>query len=460
MRLLSLFFLTFFLSCSFSAKKTTLANQDLNVLFENYWEEYLKFNPIEATQQGDNRYNHLLPNDQTKEFRENLKKFYKSQLSKLKKFDRNELNDNDRISYDIFKFEMHSKLEGLEYDFWMVPFQQFWGLPLQMGQLGSGENIQPFKTVQDYKNWLGRVHGFSVWTDSAIENFRLGMKEGIVLPKILVEKMIPQMQEMIVSNPTKSIFYDPIKKFPKNFTAAERKELKNLYLKAINSHIVPSYKKLSDFLKNEYLPKARDSHGINALKDGDEFYKYLVEYWTTTDKTPNEIYEIGLAEVARIRSEMEKVKDQVGFKGTLAEFFVSVRKDPKLMPYKTPKQVINAFESIQHKITPKLKTMFGRVPKTPFMVKQTEEFRAASASAEYNPGSPDGTRPGIFYVPILDAKKFNITSGMESLFLHEAIPGHHYQISLQQESEVLPKFRRFSWYGAYGEGWALYTESL
>jgi uncharacterized protein (DUF885 family) len=164
--------------------------------------------------------------------------------------------------------------------------------------------------------------------------------------------------------------------------------------------------------------------------------------------------------VQRIRGEMERIKNEVGFKGDLQAFFEHLKNDPKLMPYKTPEEVLNAFRSIQQRIDPNLKKMFGRTPKMKFEIRQTEAFRAASASAEYQQGTVDGSRPGIFYVPILDAAKFNITSGMESLFLHEAIPGHHYQIALQQENESLPKFRRYSWYGAYGEGWALYTESL
>lgn len=447
-----------------SCTKTPTIKKDndhkLTTLFEAYWEEHSQLFPIDATAQGDNRYNDILPNDQTPEFRERLKNYYQGYLTQLNGFNRERLSENDKVSFDTFKYEMEMQLEGLTTDLWKIPSQQFWGLPITMGQLGSGEQFQPFKTPQDYRNWLGRVKGFTAWTDSAIENFREGIKTGFVLPRILVEKMIPQMTDMVVTDPTKSLFFGPINKFPETFTDVEKKELTLAYVKAIQTDILPSFRKLRDFLKDEYLPKARSSHGISALQGGPEIYNYLVRYWTTTNKTPDEIYETGLKEVARIRSEMEKVKDEVGFKGSLKDFFAHLKTDPKLMPFKTPEEVLNAFREIHAKMEPKLKTMFGRVPKTPFEIRQTEAFRAASASAEYNPGSPDGTRPGIFYIPILDAKTFNLTSGMESLFLHEAIPGHHYQISLQQENEALPKFRRFAWYGAYGEGWALYTESL
>ena len=450
-----------FQSCSQGqADKKPAENNNLSQVFDTYWEENAKLFPLEATAQGDNRYNNLLRNDGMKEFRDSLTRFYSNYLKQLNEYDRESLTENDKISYDIFKYDMESKLNGLALNSWMIPFQQFWGLPLTMGQLGSGDGNQPFKTVKDYENWLGRVKGFSAWTDTAIANFRKGISAGVVLPKPLVEKMIPQMEAMIISDPSKSLFYSPVNKFPKSFTENDRSRITGLYKQAILTDLVPSYQKLATFMKTEYLPKARTSTGINAIPQGDKMYSYLVKFWTTTDKVPEEIYQTGLAEVKRIKAEMEKVKKETGFKGDLNAFFEFMKTDKKFMPYQTPEDVLKDFRSIQSRIDPNLKKMFGRTPKTKFEIRQTEAFRAASASAEYNQGSPDGSRPGIFYVPILDAKTFNTTSGMESLFLHEAIPGHHYQISLQQENNDLPQFRRFSWYGAYGEGWALYTESL
>ena len=450
-----------FQSCSQGqADKKPAEKSNLSQVFGTYWEENAKLFPLEATAQGDNRYNNILRNEGTKEFRDSLTRFYSNYLKQLNEYDRESLTENDKISYDIFKYDMESKLNGLALNSWMIPFQQFWGLPLTMGQLGSGDGNQPFKTVKDYENWLGRVKGFSAWTDTAIANFRKGISAGMVLPKPLVEKMIPQMEAMIISDPSKSLFYSPVNKFPKSFTENDRSRITGLYKQAILTDLVPSYQKLATFMKTEYLPKARTSTGINAIPQGDKMYSYLVKFWTTTDKVPEEIYQTGLAEVKRIKAEMEKVKKETGFKGDLNAFFEFMKTDKKFMPYQTPEDVLKDFRSIQSRIDPNLKKMFGRTPKTKFEIRQTEAFRAASASAEYNQGSPDGSRPGIFYVPILDAKTFNTTSGMESLFLHEAIPGHHYQISLQQENNDLPQFRRFSWYGAYGEGWALYTESL
>ena len=456
--------LSLLMACKNSVKKekskSEVKSNNISSLFDEYWEQRSRLFPLEATQQGDNRFNDLLPNDQTEGFRDSLVKFYGVYAARLDSFSREDLNANDQISYDIFKYEMEMQQDGLKTNLWMIPFQQFWGLPITMGQLGSGESYQPFKTEKDYENWLGRIHAFSAWTNSAIENFRKGIKAGVVLPKVLVQKMIPQMNAMVVDEPENSLFYSPVKKIPKEFSDTAKADLSAKYKAAIEKDIIPSYKKLRDFLQNEYLPKARSTSGIEAIPEGKSDYEYLVKYWTTTNKTSEEIYQTGLEEVKRIRAEMDRVKTEVNFAGDLKSFFEYMKTNKRFTPFKSPEDVLNAFRGIYEKLEPNLNKQFGRKPKTPFEIRQTEAFRAASASAEYMQGSPDGTRPGIFYVPILDAKTFNITSGMESLFLHEAIPGHHYQISLQQENGDLPKFRRFSWYGAYGEGWALYCESL
>ena len=435
-------------------------NKDLATLFDNYWEQRMQLFPLEATADGDNRYNDKLPADFTDGYRAKLNEFYNNYLSQLTKFDRSSLSDNDKISYDIFKHEMEMGIEGLTYHDNYIPFNQFWGLTLGFGQLGSGAGNQPFKTVKDYDDWISRATAFSDWADSAIVYFKKGIDTKYVLPKALVVKIIPQLQAMVATDATKSLFYGPITKLPATFSDSDKQRLTAAYVKLINEKIVPAYKKLGDFIKNEYLPKARTSTGIDSVPDGDRYYDYMVRYWTTTNETPDKIYNTGLAEVKRIRGVMDSVKNAVGFNGDLNAFFAYMRTDKKFFPYKTPEEVLNAFRSIQAKEEPYLKNMFGRTPKSKFEIRQTEAFRAASASAEYQPGSPDGSRPGIFYVPIIDATKFNSTSGMESLFLHEAIPGHHYQGSLQMEDTLLPTFRRFLWYGAYGEGWALYCESL
>ena len=440
----------------------TDSTKSLPGLFNRYWEQNARLFPLDATAFGDNRYNDQLPNNQTRAYRDSLRAFYQGNLTRLQQFDRAKLGADDQISYDIFEYEMKHGLAGLKLNLWMMPANQFYGLPITLGQYGSGQGNQPFKTVRDYDNWLGRVHGFPAWTDSAIANFRVGMRTGVVLPRVLVQRMVPQLQakDIVVSDPTQSLYYGPVTRFPKDFSAADKDRLTAAYKKAILTDLVPAYRKLGTFLQREYLPKARPTSGIDAVPGGKELYAFDVKYETTTDKTPAEIYQTGLAEVARLRADMEKIKAEVGFKGDLPAFFSYLNNDPKFRPYKTPAEVLAAFENIHQRMLPNLPKLFGRTPKTPFEIRETEKFREASASAEYNQGSPDGTRPGVFYVPIPDATKFATTSGMESLFLHEAIPGHHYQISLTQENTSLPKFRRFNGQNAYVEGWALYSESL
>ena len=441
---------------------TKVTPADLDSIASNYYEQYLKLHPLEATAQGDYRYNDQLPISIDNDFISGEISFFNSVQEQLKKVDYKNLSDEDKTVYDVLDYTLKDKIENYAYHPEYIPFTQFDGLPLQFPLLGSGSGFQPFKTEKDYQDWLSRAEKFPKWMDAAIENFREGMKNNYVLPQKLVVKMIPQMtaEEIVSPDFEKNIFYGPVKNFPKSFSEAQKEKLIADYKNLILQKIIPAYIKMGNFLAKEYLPKARKSDGINALPKGNEIYAFYVKSQTTTSKNPEEINKIGLEQVAMLRAEMEKVKQQVGFTGTLEEFITFVKADPKAMPYKTNKEVINAFNGILAKINPKLKTMFGVTPKTKFEIRQTEKFREATASAEYFPGTSDGKKPGIFYIPLPDPSKFNVTSGMESLFLHEAIPGHHYQVSLQQENTSLPKFMRFGWFGAYGEGWAHYCETL
>ncbi len=441
-------------------QKTPQTNTRFAALCEQYYQDGLKMDPLSATFIGDTRYNDKLPNTGSALYIKIYKSFNERYRDSLAKYANVELNEEDKLSYDFLKDQIDMNLEGLKYHQEYLPFNQMFALPLTMGQLGSGTGAQPFKTVKDYDDWIKRVTLFSLWADTAISNFKKGIAHNITLPKALVKKMIPQMKSMAVLEPTQNLFYGPIKLMPKDFSEADKKRLTKQYIFTIQHIIIPTYDRLGDFLKDEYLPKARSTSGWSGMPGGAEWYAYLVRQQTTTKKTPEEVYQTGLKEVARIKSQMDSIRNLVGFKSDLKAFFEYMKTDKKFMPYKTPKEVLAAFENIHQRMKPNLKKMFDHEPKTPFEIRQTESFRAASASAEYNQGSADGKRPGIFYVPILDATKFNITSGMESLFLHEAIPGHHYQISLTQENTSLPNFRRFGFHNAYVEGWALYCESL
>lgn len=428
-------------------------------LFDNYYEDRLKLYPLEATNAGDNRYNDLLPNDISQSYLQELKSFYSKYKEQLASYDRNELAEDEQMSYDILNWEVNMNLERLEFPLALMPINQFWSLPLTIGQLAGGTSAQPFKTTADYENWLKRLDAFTVWTDSAIVKMRKGIAQGYVLPKSLVVKVVPQFANLDHGPVEEHLFYSPVRMMPKEIPEEDQLRLSKAYQETIDQKIIPAFKNMRQFMEEEYLPASRSSTGISEIPNGKELYSHYIKYYTTTNMTADEIFELGQQEVERISQEMEKVKAQVGFKGDLKAFFDHIRTNKKLMPFTKAEQVIDHFNQIHETMKPHLQVLFDLVPKTPFEVRRTEAFREASASAEYNPGSLDGSRPGIFYVPVPNAKEYNIYSD-EDLFLHEAIPGHHYQISLQQENTELPEFRRTLWYSAYGEGWALYTESL
>ncbi|MGO4822537.1 MULTISPECIES: DUF885 domain-containing protein [unclassified Flavobacterium] len=432
---------------------------DFSQITKNYFDDKNALDPLSATQSGQNQYNDQLQFEMTDGFRKSQLAFFNKYESTLDSVDEQDLSAEEKNSYEIIKWEVSVGKKLLDQPTNLMPIHQFWGTHLTMGQYAGGTSGQPFKTEKDYTNFLKRLDLYSVWIDSAMVYMRKGISKGAVLPKSLTEKVIPQFAEMATPNIEDNLFYSAIKIMPADFSDAIKSDLKAKYTATINDKLIPQYRKMADFLKNEYLPASRATSGIGSLSFGKELYAAYVRQWTTTEMTPEEIHELGLKEVARINAEMEKVKNQVGFKGTLIEFFGYVRNKPELKPFKKPEEVIANFNRIYSVIKPNVDKLFSLQPKTKFEIRRTEAFREKTASAEYSQGTADGTRPGIFYVPIPDVKEYNMY-GDEDLFLHEAIPGHHFQISLQQENESLPDFRKFNWFGAYGEGWALYTESL
>ncbi len=430
----------------------------ISEVFDAYYEEGLQLNPLSATFAGDNRFNDTLPNFLTPEFEDQYKAYYTKYKSQLSEYQDATLTDSEKMTIAILNWECDINLETLAFGSY-TPIDQMWSMNLMIGQLASGASAQPFETVQDYHNWLSRLEDYSAWLNSAKTKMEEGIEVGNVLPKSLIKKVIPQLASVVTPKLEDNLFYSPVKNFPENFNDEEKAALTKAYSQIIIDKIVPSYKALHDFMNSDYMAAGRETSGIEGIPDGKKYYAHQIKLYTTTSMTAAEIHQLGLDEVARISSEMEKVKEKVGFKGDLKAFFNEVRNKKELMPFTDPQQVIDNFNAIHAKMKPQVDKLFGKQPKTPFEVRRTEAFREASASAEYNPGSVDGTRPGIFYVPIPDVTKYNVYSD-EDLFLHEAIPGHHFQISLTQENEELPKFRKTLWYSAYGEGWALYTESL
>lgn len=457
--LLTLLLFTF--ACTSDRAPENAGKQDgetLSELLVKYNENRLKLSPLEATFQGDNRYNDQLPNSLTAEYRSALNDFYQQTADDLDKVDRKALNADEKVSYDVLRWETDINREALTFREDLLPLDQFNGFHLMIGQLASGQSAQPFKTVEDYDNWLGRADGFSSMLDTAMVRMQQGLKKGYVLPSSLIAKLQPQLDDLTKEPLEDHLFYGPIRSLPDDITGTDRKRLTDDY-RSMVQQITAKFTQLATYVREDYAPAGRESSGIDGVSQGPAYYKHLIKRYTTTTMTADEIHELGLKEVARLASEMEKVKAQVGYDGDLKNFFDHVRTRAELMPFDKPEQVIANFNAIHEKMKPQLEKLFDQTPKTSFEVRRTEAFREASASAEYNPGSRDGSRPGIFYVPIPDVDRYNVFSD-EDLFLHEAIPGHHYQVSLTQENENLPDFRRSLWYSAYGEGWALYTESL
>lgn len=446
-----------FTSCKKEVDKEAISKY-FNNLLTNYNEESYKLFPLNATAAGDSRYNDQLPNDLTDAFSTQLTSFYTTTKNDLAKFNDADLSDSEKMSKAVLTWDCDINLERLTFREDLTPINQMWTMNLMFGQLASGSGAQPFATVQDYKNWLKRVDSYLDWMNSTEERMNEGIELGHVLPKSLIKKVIPQLASLTGSTED-HLFYQPIKNLPEGFSDDEKKELTTSYTDMVQNKIVPAYKKLHAFMSTDYLNAGRMSSGIDDTPNGEAYYNHQIKTYTTTDMTADEIHQLGLSEVARILSEMEKVKKEVGFKGDIKSFFNDLRGNKILMPYTEPQQIIDNFNAIHETMKPQIEKLFDVKPKTSFEVRRTEAFREASASAEYNPGSLDGTRPGIFYAPIPDATKYNVLAD-EALFLHEAIPGHHYQISLTQESNILPEFRKTLWYSAYGEGWALYTESL
>jgi uncharacterized protein (DUF885 family) len=447
------------LSMLFNSCKSDNDSKDFKTITENYFKDKNELNPLDATVNGQNEYNDQLQFEMTDSYRKKQSVFYDKYEKDLASIDTSNLTDEEKNSYDIIQWEIAIGKDFLKQEGNLMPLNQFSGIHLTMTQFAGGSSAQPFSTVKDYNNFLKRMELYSVWIDSAMVYMKKGMDKGMVLPKVLTQKMIPQFEDIITAKVEDNLFYTTVKTMPTSFTIEEKNRLTQAYSNVISQKLMPQYQKMVNFIKNDYLPVSKTTSGLGSLPNGEGLYKALVKQWTTTEMTPDEIHTLGLKEVARIRLEMEKVKNQVGYQGSLLDFFNYVRDKAELKPFKKPEEVIANFEKIHQIIKPNVDKLFSLQPKTEFEIRRTEAFREKTASAEYVQGTADGSRPGIFYVPIPDVTNYNYY-GDEDLFLHEAIPGHHFQISLQQENKDLPDFRKFNWFGAYGEGWALYTESL
>jgi len=431
----------------------------LHALFDEHFERDLEMNPLDATFIGDYRYNDRMANTNSPGYIAAAAAMDEEFLARLLEIDREQLNYQDQLSYDLFKLTREQSLEGNQFPFELQPINQFYSMTSFFVQLGSGTSAHPFTTVKDYEDFLSRADQFSINIDQVITNMKEGVKQGVTQPRILIEKLVPQIEAHIVDDVTLSDFYKPVQNMPEDFSAEDRARLTAAYADKISNTIIPAYKRISNFLGDEYIAAARETVGLYAQPNGEEWYAYMVRLRTTTDMSPDEIHQIGLNEVARIHEEMRGVMEEVGFDGTLQEFFEFVNTDDQFF-YDDAEELIQGYRDMSGHISELTKKLFDIMPNTRFEVRRVEPFReASSSSGSYQAGTPDGSRPGIFYANAYDIKSRGKWA-MESLFLHEAIPGHHFQIMIQRENESLPGFRRFGGFTAFSEGWGLYAESL
>ena len=439
------------------------ADARLTALFHESDEASLQRNPINALFRGDLRYAAHFGDFVTKAYYDAERAAAEADLRRLATIDRAKLNPTDKIAYDVFKWQTGITLRGLAPDMLALtavrPIDHFNGIHTFYPDLASGQGAAPFKTLADYENNLKRHDEFVANLDNSIARFREGLASGVVQPRLVVANVIGQLDQQLAQKPVDSPYYGPVKAFPAGISPADQARLKAAYAAAIETKIFPAYRRLRGFLATEYLPRARDTAGLSGMKGGDRLYAYLIEQNTTLPLSAEEVHTLGLSEVKRITAEMEAIKAKVGFKGTLPEFFAFIRTDPRFKPA-SKEALRDGYYAIGKRIDAAVPKLFAIVPKTPLEIRPVPDFLEKNqAAAYYQAGTPDGSRPGYFYFNTYDLPS-RTTPGMETLYMHEAKPGHHFQISLAQENTALPAFMRFGGNTAYVEGWGLYAESL
>jgi len=447
------------LSACAAGPRATSPDATLDALVEEYFDTQLELSPMSATAIGDSRFDDRLDESTSPGFREKSLGIERAYLDRARAIDVTRLSASARITHEIFVGEREQALAGTPFHEEYMPFSQMSGLPMDLAVYGSGEGPQPFATVADYERFLKRVREFPRWADGAIAMMRAGMARGITLPRPAVTKMIPQLRDIVTPGAEASIFWGPVKAMPKDFPAADAARLRDAYAAAITREVLPAYARLADFLERDYLPAARTTVGWSDLPEGAAWYRWRIRGATTMDMPPERIHQVGLDEVARIRTAMTAVKQQVGFQGDLDAFFKHLEEDPQFY-FADEQELLGAYRDVKRRIDALLPKLFSDFPKADYEIRPVEPFRAASAAgASYQAPSADGTRPGIFYINTFNLKA-QPRFGLETLSLHEAAPGHHFQIAIQQELTGLPRFRRFNNYVSYAEGWALYAESI
>ena len=438
-------------------------SQRLAALFAADDEASLQRNPLNAMFRGDMRYADRFGDFISDAYFANERKAAEANLEALKSIDRNRLNATDKIAYDVFKQNQTDALKGLSkeiMDLTVVrPLNHFFGFHTFYPTFASGQGAAPFKTVQDYDNNLKRHKEFIILMDRSIDRFRQGMATGVFETKMTITNVVDQLNTQLAQKTEESPYYGPVLKFPEGFSDADKARLTAEYRDIIENGLYPANARLRDFLRDSYLPLAREQVGLSAMKGGEGLYQYMIEQTTTLPLKADDIHNLGLSEVARIKSGMEAIRTEVGFKGTLPEFFEHLRSDPKFK-LASRDALTQGYYDIGKIVDGQISTQFKYLPKAPLEIKPYEEFREKyEAGGSYQSGTPDGSRAGTFYFNAYDLPS-RTTPGMTTLYLHEGAPGHHFQISIAQENEKLPAFMRFGGNTAYVEGWALYSETL
>ncbi len=438
------------------------AHDALFALFEDADERSLALNPMSALFRGDMRYADRLGDYLTDEYNNASRADAELNLRKLGQIDRSALNETDQLAYDVFEYDQRQALKALAPDLLAVtevrPVNHFSGFHTFYPGFASGQSAAPFDTVEDYKNNLKRHQNYVELNDRAIARFREGLASGVLETQLTIGNVISQLDTQLAMDIDDSPFWMPVTNFPDDFSEADKSRLTTEYRTSI-ADIYAAHERMRDFLRDEYYPKARSSVGLGQMKGGPALYRQLIEDTTTLPLTADYLHNLGLSEVARIKTALEDIKDEVGFSGTLNEFFDYVRTDAQFKPA-SREALTQTYYDIGKQVDAQIGDYFSLVPKTPLLIKPYEEYREQfSAGGSYESGAPDGSRPGTFYFNAYDLPS-RLTTGNVTLYLHEGAPGHHFQISLAQENEDLPAFMRFGGKTSYVEGWALYAETL
>ncbi|MCB1624952.1 MAG: DUF885 domain-containing protein [Pseudomonadales bacterium] len=444
------------LGATVAADRSTRATPStaLAALFDRAWQRDLADDPLAASYFGDRRYEDRLP-DLSAQAIARRNAADRQVLIELAAIDRGTLLPDEQLSYDLFRLEYAGRIDAQSYKPWLYQIRPSDG-PQSLSETAE---LLPFQTAKDYDNWIARLRGIDSYLKQYEENLQLAIRERRTQPRVIMEKALAQLQKQLVDQPEASPFFAPFKRMPETIPESEHERLRSAGLAAIRERVLPAYQRFETFFRTRYLPATRTSVGIWDTPDGAAFYRNRVALHTTTQMTPDEIHEIGLREVARIRGEMRKVMAQVGWRGTLQEFFVHLRTDPKFY-FKSPQDLFEAYAATAKRIDPELVRLFGVLPRMPYGVRPIPDTSAPNTTTAYYQGPAlDGSRAGYFYVNLY-RPEVRPRYEIEVLTSHEAVPGHHLQIALAQELKSLPQFRRNAGITAYVEGWGLYSESL